>query len=176
MSLTSTAEKATQWLDPGEWYKDPAMQSEVNKNSQNISAEMSSYVGEGFGASDSITIEDPNERAAKEGLLDDDPFKHTDSSNSGILGGVAGGLMDITSLVPLAFSGINNDDANIYRGWTATANWLKGAGSKAEMAYYWQGKIPDGYEEDGEGNLKKKTTPVQLNGYTQSAQTGSGMS
>jgi hypothetical protein len=44
------------------------------------------------------------------------------------------------------------------------------------MSYYWNGTVPEGYEEDAEGQLVKKKTPVQLQGYGASGKTGSGMS
>jgi hypothetical protein len=186
MGTNAKTEEKTKWLDPSEWYQDPAVQSQVTKSSNVSTPDQSELVGEGFGASDNITLEDPNDRAIRLGLIDDDPFKKTDSSGAGIAGGIAGGLMDIGGLGLAAFAASDKDSTvdafratgtgNFYKGWKATVDWLKGAGSKAERDYYWHGTIPEGYEEDENGELVKKKTAVKLEGYEASGRSGSGFS
>jgi hypothetical protein len=181
-----TAEQDQQEMDSDLWYKDADVQSQMVKNDAMKTEQQGALIGQGFGASDNITLEDPNDKAIREGLVDDDPFRKTGSAGAGIAGGIAGGLMDIAGL-PINLFALTDKDStpdyfrasgsgNFARGWKATSDWLKGAGSKAEMDYYWHGTIPEGYEEDAEGNLVKKKTSVELNGYEASADSGSGFS
>jgi hypothetical protein len=170
------------WLDSDLWYKD--LQNQTVKNNSMATEQQGELIGEGFGALDNVTLQDPNDRAIEEGLMDPDPFAKTDSANVGILGGIAGGAMSVISPFFTWFGSGDKDttpdawrvkgSGNASRGWNATIDFLKGAGSKAEMAYYWKGTIPDGYYEDENGDLKKKKTPVDLKGYTKSEAGGSG--
>jgi hypothetical protein len=172
----SSPEKKPLTMDDDLWYQASNVQ---NQNAKRLvdTDEEGSLEGKGFAAESNITLEDPNDRAVRLGLQDDNPFPNTDSAGAGIAGGIAGGIMDIAGLgVNLVALG-DPVAGNFARGWKATSDWLKGSGSKDEIAYYWKGTIPEGYEEDSEGNLVKKKKEVVLDkGYESSSQTGSGFS
>ena len=181
---TPDPEKKQAWLDQSLWTKDSVTQSQKQReNVAGRSSEQDQLIGQGFAASDNMVLEDPEDKAIRQGLKTDDPFAQTDSAGAGAAGGIAGGLMSVTGFIPALFA-IGDDGktdtfwqpggrANFSKGWNATSNWLRGKGSKAEMDYYFNGTIPDGYEEDADGNLVKKKVAVDISkGYEKSGRSG----